>query len=102
MSWASLIPPGSLLPEMRHDILWKSPEQRAAHASLFGREFRQQAPDIRHDTPGIPPYAVAMEAAMLAPKGEVSMFPWREPKERVPPAVRQIRSFLRAHRSASA
>ncbi len=48
------------------------------------------------------PYAVAMEAAMLAPNAEVSMFPWKEPKERIPLAVRQIRSFLRAHRPASA
>jgi pimeloyl-ACP methyl ester carboxylesterase len=47
------------------------------------------------------PYAVAMEAAMLAPKAEVSMFPWKEPKERIPLAVRQIRSFLRAHRPDS-
>src|SRR5688572_7209247 len=47
------------------------------------------------------PYAVAMEAAMLAPNAEVSMFPWKQPKERVPLAVRQIRSFLRAHRPAS-
>jgi pimeloyl-ACP methyl ester carboxylesterase len=47
------------------------------------------------------PYAVAMESAMLAPKAEVSMFPWKEPKERIPLAVRQIRSFLRAHRTAS-
>jgi len=47
------------------------------------------------------PYAVAMEAAMLAPKAEVSMFPWKEPKERIPLAVRQIRSFLRAHRPGS-
>jgi pimeloyl-ACP methyl ester carboxylesterase len=47
------------------------------------------------------PYAVAMEAAMLAPKSEASMFPWKEPKERIPLAVRQIRSFLRAHRPAS-
>ena len=47
------------------------------------------------------PYAVAMEAAMLAPKAEVSMFPWKEPKERIPLAVRQIRSFLRAHRPPS-
>ena len=44
------------------------------------------------------PYKVAMEAAMLAPKAEVSIFPWKEPKERIPLAVRQIRSFLRAHR----
>ena len=43
------------------------------------------------------PYAVAMESAMLAPNAEVSLFPWKEPKERVPLAVRQIRSFLRAH-----
>jgi len=47
------------------------------------------------------PYAVAMEAAMLAPKAEVSIYPWKEPKERIPLAVRQIRSFLRAHRLAS-
>jgi hypothetical protein len=48
------------------------------------------------------PYAVAMECAMLAPKAEVSIYPWKEPKERIPLAVRQIRSFLRAHRPASA
>jgi pimeloyl-ACP methyl ester carboxylesterase len=48
------------------------------------------------------PYAVAMEAAMLAPKAEVSMFPWKQPKERIPLAVRQIHSFLRAHRPATA
>jgi pimeloyl-ACP methyl ester carboxylesterase len=46
------------------------------------------------------PYAVAMESALLAPQSEVSFFPWKEPKERVPLAVRQIRSFLRAHRPA--
>ena len=48
------------------------------------------------------PYAVAMECAMLAPNAEVSMFPWKEPKERIPLAVRQIRSFMRAHRPQSA
>jgi pimeloyl-ACP methyl ester carboxylesterase len=46
------------------------------------------------------PLAPAMECAMLAPKAEVSMFPWKEPKERIPLAVRQIHSFLRAHRPA--
>jgi len=47
-------------------------------------------------------YVVAMECAMLAPKAELSMFPWKDPKERIPLAVRQIRSFLRAHRPVSA
>ena len=46
------------------------------------------------------PYAVAMECAMLAPKAEVSIFPWKEPKERIPLAVRQIHSFLKSHRPA--
>jgi len=45
------------------------------------------------------PYKVAMEAAMLAPNAEVSMFPWKEPVERIPLAIRQIRSFLKAHRA---
>ena len=46
------------------------------------------------------PYSVAMECVMLAPKSEVSIFPWKEPKERVPLAVRQIQSFLKAHQPA--
>jgi len=46
------------------------------------------------------PYAVAMEAAMLAPKAEVSLYPWKEPKERIPIAIRHIHSFLRAHTPA--
>jgi pimeloyl-ACP methyl ester carboxylesterase len=43
------------------------------------------------------PYAIAMESVMLAPRSEVSLFPWKEPKERIPVTVRQVRSFLRAH-----
>ena len=46
-------------------------------------------------------YAVAMEMAMLAPQSELSMYPWKEPAERIPLAVRHIRSFLRAHRPAA-
>ena len=48
------------------------------------------------------PYAVAMESVLLAPKSEVSFFPWKEPKDRIPLAVRQVRSFLRAHRPVAA
>jgi pimeloyl-ACP methyl ester carboxylesterase len=43
------------------------------------------------------PYAVAMESVMLAPQSEVSLYPWKEPVERIALAVRQIRSFMRAH-----
>lgn len=65
----------------------------------FVRNCRTPVLILPDDVPAHP-YAVAMEAAMLAPKAEVSMFPWKEPKERIPLAVRQIRSFLRAHRLA--
>ena len=67
----------------------------------FVRNCRTPVLILPDDVPAHP-YAVAMEAAMLAPNAEVSMFPWKEPKERIPLAVRQIRSFLRAHRPAAA
>ena len=67
----------------------------------FVRQCQTPVLTLPDDIPAHP-YAVAMEAAMLAPKSEVSMFPWKEPRERIPLAVRQIRSFLRAHRPASA
>jgi len=67
----------------------------------FVRNCRTPVLILPDDIPAHP-YAVAMEAAMLAPNAEVSMFPWKEPKERIPLAVRQIRSFLRAHQPAAA
>lgn len=48
------------------------------------------------------PYAVAMESALLAPNSEVSLYPWKQPENRVPLAVRHIRSFLRTHRPDTA
>ena len=38
--------------------------------------------------------------AMEEFKDHYRLFPWKEPKERIPIAVRQIRSFLRAHQPA--
>ena len=67
----------------------------------FVRQCRTPVLILPDDVPAHP-YDVAMESAMLAPNAEVSIFPWKEPKERVPLAVRQIRSFLRAHRPAQA
>jgi pimeloyl-ACP methyl ester carboxylesterase len=66
----------------------------------FVRQCRTPILVLPDDVPAHP-YAVAMETAMLAPNAEVSMYPWKEPKERIPLAVRQIRSFLRAHRPAA-
>jgi pimeloyl-ACP methyl ester carboxylesterase len=43
------------------------------------------------------PYAVAEESALLAPNGQMTFFPWKEPKARVAMAVRHLRTFLRAN-----
>jgi pimeloyl-ACP methyl ester carboxylesterase len=43
------------------------------------------------------PYAIAMEAAMLAPKSQVSLYPWKEKKEQTPVALRHVRQFLEVH-----
>jgi hypothetical protein len=63
----------------------------------FVRNCRTPVLIMPDDVPSHP-YALAMESAMLAPRSEVSIYPWKEPKERIPLAVRQVRSFLRAHR----
>jgi pimeloyl-ACP methyl ester carboxylesterase len=65
----------------------------------FVRECQTPVLVLPDDIPAHP-YAVAMESAVLAPRAEVSLYPWKEPKERIPLAVRQIRSFMRAHRAA--
>ena len=48
------------------------------------------------------PFAVAMESVRLAPRSEVSLYPWKEPREMIPVVVRQVRSFLRAHQPGAA
>jgi pimeloyl-ACP methyl ester carboxylesterase len=66
----------------------------------FVRDCRTPILVLPDDVPAHP-YAVAMESAMLAPNAQVSMYPWKEPAERIPLAVRHIRSFLAAHRPAT-
>jgi pimeloyl-ACP methyl ester carboxylesterase len=43
------------------------------------------------------PYAVAMESARLAPNAQVSLYPWKDPPDLIPLAVRHVRTFLRAN-----
>jgi hypothetical protein len=48
------------------------------------------------------PFKVAMEVAMLAPNSQVSLYPWKDTPDKIPLAVRHIRTFLRAYRPAGA
>jgi hypothetical protein len=44
------------------------------------------------------PYDIAMEVVSLAPKSEVSIYPWKTSPELIPVAVAQAREFLARHR----
>src|SRR5713226_5289926 len=48
------------------------------------------------------PYAVAMECVHLAPNAQVSLYPWKDTPDKIPLAVRHVRTFLRANRPAAA
>jgi pimeloyl-ACP methyl ester carboxylesterase len=62
----------------------------------FVRECQTPILVLPDDVPAHP-YAVAMESAMLAPNSQVSLYPWKDTKEKVPLAVRHIRSFLKSY-----
>jgi pimeloyl-ACP methyl ester carboxylesterase len=48
------------------------------------------------------PYKVAMECVHLAPNAQVSLYPWKDTPDKIPLAVRHVRTFLRAHLPAAA
>ncbi len=67
----------------------------------FVRDCRTPILVLPDDVPGHP-YAVAMETVHLAPNAQVSLYPWKDTKEKIPLAVRHVRTFLRAHRPVAA
>jgi len=48
------------------------------------------------------PHTVCVDIAALAPQAQVTMYPWKEPKDLIPLAVRHVRDFLRAHQPVTA
>jgi hypothetical protein len=68
------------------------------------RDFVQACPTpvlILPDDIPAHPYAVAMESAYLAPKAQVSLYPWKEKPEQIPIALRHLRMFLDANRRSA-
>jgi len=94
----------AITPDMIHRFLTRmfpNPDFLFTVNRDFVRKSQTPLLALLDDTPGHP-YDVALETAMLAPKSEIGLYPWKEPKDRIPLAVRQIRTFLRAHRPATA
>ncbi len=67
----------------------------------FVRQCRTPILVLPDDVPAHP-YAVAMESARLAPRAEVSIYPWKDTKEHLDQALRHIRRFLRAQQPMAA
>jgi pimeloyl-ACP methyl ester carboxylesterase len=53
------------------------------------------------DTPAHP-YQTSVDIASLAPKAEVTVYPWREPPELLARTINRVRTFLRAHQPVNA
>jgi pimeloyl-ACP methyl ester carboxylesterase len=47
------------------------------------------------------PYQTAVDIVTLAPKAEVTVYPWKEPKDLLAKTVNQVRDFLLAHQPAT-
>ena len=104
---------GQPLVESRSDISMSMAEQFLNNAFRSGndfvlsasREFVQgcQTPIlILPDDTTEHPYDVAIESAMLAPNAQLSLYPWKHPPERIPLAIRHIRTFIKAHTPSNA
>jgi pimeloyl-ACP methyl ester carboxylesterase len=63
----------------------------------FVRNCRTPILVLPDDVPAHP-YAVAIECVHLAPNAQVSLYPWKDTSDKIPLAVRHVRTFLRAHR----
>lgn len=83
------------------DRMFPSPDFLFTVDREFVRSCRTPMLVLLDDTPGHP-YDIAWETVMLAPNSEVAHYPWKEPGTMIPIAVRQVRSFLRAHRPMQA
>jgi pimeloyl-ACP methyl ester carboxylesterase len=91
--------------EMVHEFLTNMYTKRADFVYAVTRDFVRscQTPILvlPDDVPGHP-YVVAMESVRLAPKAEVSIYPWKDSKDHIQEAVRHVREFLRKYRPVAA
>ena len=91
--------------DMVHDFLTSMYTNRADFVFTVSRDFVRSiqtplliAPD---DVPAHP-YKVAMEVASLAPKAEVTIYPWKDSPEHIDEVVEHARRFLKAHEPVTA
>jgi hypothetical protein len=86
--------------DMVHEFLNSMYTSRADFVFTVSRDFVRsiQAPLlIAPDDVPAHPYKVAMEVASLAPKAEVTIYPWKDSQQHIDEVVQHARRFLKAH-----
>lgn len=92
-----------ITPEMIEAYLTRMWRNNPDYMITVSRDFARQCQTpllVLPDNIPSHPLAPALETVVLAPNAECSMYPWKQPKERIPLAVAHVRSFLRGHRPA--
>lgn len=67
----------------------------------FARSCQTPMLVMPDDTPAHP-YQASMDVVALAPKAEVTVFPWRDPPELKAQTIQRVRDFLRSHQPVGA
>src|SRR5829696_2208397 len=75
-----------------HNLYRVQPDFVYSVSRDFARTCQTPMLVLPDDTPSHP-YQVAMDIAALAPKAELTMYPWREPTDLIPQAVQHVRNF---------
>ena len=84
-----------------HNLYRVQPDFVYSASRDFARSCQTPMLVMPDDTPAHP-YQTSMDIVELAPKAEVTVYPWREPKDLLDKTVNQVRDFLRAHQPATA
>ena len=84
-----------------HNLYRARPDFVYSVSREFARSCQIPMLVMPDDTPSHP-YQSSMDVAALAPRAEVTAYPWREPPELLARTINQVRGFLRAHQPMSA
>jgi pimeloyl-ACP methyl ester carboxylesterase len=84
-----------------HNLYRAQPNFAYSVTRDFARSCQTPMLVMPDDTPSHS-YEAAMELAELAPKAEVTVYPWKEDKDLLAKTINQVREFLQAHQPAPA
>ena len=79
-----------------HNLYRRQPDFVYSVSRDFARSCQTPMLVMPDDTPAHP-YQSSVDVASLAPKAEVTVYPWREPLELKARTIDRVRTFLRAH-----